>query len=203
MSGVPISFCGWLKVRLSEPWPGRCAVASILCGFGENVMKSKAWADSKLVIRVGRLRRRAECHGFEYFRHGTLSLYAALNTQTGEVLGKTAGKHTSAEFVAFLTELASGQPKRRKIHVIVDNLSAHKTEKVELFLQEHPQVKLHFTPTYASWLNQVELWFSKIERDVIARGVFCSVKDLAKKLMRYIRQYNRQAKPVKWTYKNT
>jgi len=124
-------------------------------------------------------------------------------TQTGQVLGKTASKHTSAEFVAFLTELASGQPKRREIHVIVDNLSAHKTEKVELFLQEHPQVKLHFTPTYSSWLNQVELWFSKIERDVIARGVFCSVKDLAKKLMRYIRQYNRQAKPIKWTYKNT
>ena len=87
--------------------------------------------------------------------------------------------------------------------MIVDNLSAHKTERGQLFLQEHPQVKLHFTPTYSSWLNQVELWFSKIERDVIARGVFISVKDLAKKIMRYIRRYNRQAKPVKWTYKNT
>jgi transposase len=130
-------------------------------------------------------------------------LYAALNTQTGEVLGKTTGRHTSAEFVAFLSELASGQPAARELHVIVDNLSAHKTEKVEHFLKEHPQVKLHFTPTYSSWLNQVELWFSKIERDVIARGVFSSVKDLAKKLMRYIRQYNRQAKPVKWTYKST
>src|SRR5690348_9102463 len=145
---------------------------------------------------------RAERHGFEYFRHGTLSLYAALNTQTGEVLGKTAGKHTSAEFVAFLAELTSGQPKKREIHVIVDNLSAHKTERVQLFLQEHPQVKLHFTPTYSSWLNQVELWFSKIERDVIARGVFSSVKDLARKIMRYIRRYNHQAKPVKWTYKS-
>lgn len=72
-----------------------------------------------------------------------------------------------------------------------------------LFLQEHPQVTLHFTPTYSSWLNQVELWFSKIERDVIARGVFSSIKDLAKKLMRYIRRYNRQAKPVKWIYKST
>jgi transposase len=146
---------------------------------------------------------RAERHGFEYFRHGTLSLYAALNTQTGEVLGKTTGRHTSAEFVAFLAKLASGQPKRREIHVIVDNLSAHKTERVELFLQQHPQVKLHFTPTYSSWLNQVELWFSKIERDVMARGGFSSLKDLAKKLLRYIRQYNRQARPVKWTYKNT
>ncbi len=64
----------------------------------------------------------------------------------------------------------------------------------------HPQVQFHFTPTYSSWLNQVELWFSKIERDVIARGVFKSVKDLAKKLLRYIRQYNRSAKPIKWKY---
>jgi len=173
--------------------------AVVFCVDEKTAIQALDRLDPVLPLSAGR----AECHGFEYFRHGTLSLYAALNTQTGEVLGKTAGKHTSAEFVAFLTELASGQPKRRKIHVIVDNLSAHKTEKVELFLQEHPQVKLHFTPTYSSWLNQVELWFSKIERDVIARGVFCSVKDLAKKLMRYIRQYNRQAKPVKWTYKST
>ena len=146
---------------------------------------------------------RAERHGFEYFRHGTLSLYAALNTQSGAVLGKTTAKHTSAEFVAFMAELESSQPKDKEIHVVIDNLSAHKTEKVELFLKEHPRVKLHFTPTYSSWLNQVECWFSKIERDVIARGVFSSVKDLAKKIMRYIRSYNRQAKPIKWTCKNT
>ena len=130
-------------------------------------------------------------------------MYAALNTRTGEVLGKTATRHTSAEFVAFLTELVTGQPPEREIHVVIDNLSAHKTERVQLFLQDHLQVQLHFIPTYSSWLNQVELWFSKIERDVIARGVFTSVKDLAKKLMRYIRRYNRQAKPVKWTYRNT
>jgi len=145
---------------------------------------------------------RAERHGFEYFRHGTLSLYAALNTQTGVAPGKTTGHHTSAEFVAFLAELVNGQPKSREIHAIVDNLSTHKTERVQLFLQEYPQVKLHFTPTCSSWLNQVELWFSKIERDVIARGVFTSVKNLAKKIMRSIRRYNRQAKPVKWTYKS-
>ena len=140
---------------------------------------------------------------FEYLRHGTLSLYAALNTQTGEVQGKTTSKHTRAEFVAFLAELVSAQPKKREIHVIVDNLSTHKTERVQFFLQQHAQVKLHFTPTYSPWLNHVELWFSKIERDVIARGVFTSVKDLAKKILRYVRHYNRQAKPVKWTYKST
>ena len=143
---------------------------------------------------------RAERHGFKYYRHGTLSLYAAFNTKTGEVLGKTAERHTSAEFVAFLTDIVTHQPKGKEIHVIADNLSAHKTKRVEEFLAQHPNVRMHFTKTYSSWLNQVELWFAKIERDVIARGVFTSVPDLKRKLMRYIRQYNKLAKPVKWKY---
>ena len=143
---------------------------------------------------------RAERHGFEYVRHGTLSLYAAFNTKTGEVLGKTATRHTSAEFVAFLTDIVAHQPRGKEIHVIADNLSAHKTKLVDVFLSEHPQVHMHFTPTYSSWLNQVELWFAKIERDVIARGVFTSVPDLKRKLMRYIRKYNEQPKSVKWKY---
>jgi transposase len=143
---------------------------------------------------------RAERHGFEYFRHGTLSLYAAFNTKTGEVLGKTAARHTSAEFTAFLADLVANQPQNQEIHVIADNLSAHKTQQVQTFLAEHPTVQMHFTPTYSSWLNQVELWFAKIERDVIARGVFTSVPDLKRKLMRYIRHYNKQPKPVKWKY---
>jgi transposase len=146
---------------------------------------------------------RAERHGFEYFRHGTLSLYAAFNTKTGEVLGKTAERHTSAEFVAFLTDIVANQPKGKEIHVIADNLSAHKTKLVDEFLAGHSSVRLHFTPTYSSWLNQVELWFAKIERDVIARGVFTSVADLRRKLMRYIRRYNAQARPVKWKYFDT
>ena len=87
--------------------------------------------------------------------------------------------------------------------MIADNLSAHKTKQVEQFLIEHANVHMHFTPTYSSWLNQVELWFGKIERDVIARGVFTSVPDLKRKLMRYIRQYNQQPKPVKWKYFDT
>jgi transposase len=173
--------------------------AVVFCVDEKTAIQALDRLDPVLPLSPGR----AERHGFEYFRHGTLSLYAALNTQTGAVLGKTTAKHTSAEFVAFLAELATNQPQDKEIHVVVDNLSAHKTERVELFLNEHPRVKMHFTPTYSSWLNQVECWFSKIERDVIARGVFSSVKDLAKKLMRYIRRYNRQAKPLKWTYKNT
>ena len=154
--------------------------------------------DPVLPLSPGRLER----HGFEYYRHGTLSLYAALNTRTGEVLGKTAAHHTSQEFVAFLADLVVHQRQGQELHVIVDNLSAHKTKHVEQFLAAHPQLQLHYTPTYASWLNQVENWFAKIERDVIARGVFTSVNDLARKLMRYIRHYNRAAKPLKWTYRN-
>jgi transposase len=143
---------------------------------------------------------RAERHGFEYFRHGTLSLYAALDIRTGQVIGKTAARHTSAEFVDFLRQVAGSCPANQEIHVIVDNLSAHKTQLVRSFLAEQPRLQLHYTPTYSSWLNQVEIWFSKIERDVIARGVFTSVNDLTRKIMRYIRLYAKRAQPIRWKY---
>ncbi len=173
--------------------------AAVFCVDEKTHIQALDRKDPVLPLSPGR----AERHGFEYFRHGTLSLYAAFNTKTGEVLGKTAQRHTSAEFVAFLTDIVANQPKGKEIHVIADNLSAHKTNQVADFLTEHPRVHLHFTPTYSSWLNQVELWFAKIERDVIARGVFTSVPDLKRKLMRYIRQYNKDAKPVKWKYFDT
>jgi transposase len=96
----------------------------------------------------------------------------------------------------------ASQPKRRAIHVIADNLSTHKTQAVRTFLIEHPHVQMHFTPTYSSWLNQVELWFAKIERDLLARGIFTSVPDLARKIRRYIRQYNKAPKPIRWSYRN-
>ena len=145
---------------------------------------------------------RAERHGFEYYRHGTLSLYAALNTTTGEIIGQTVARHTSAAFVEFLSDIVAAQPRRREIHVIVDNLAAHKTKGVQAFLDAHPRVHLHFTPTYASWLNQVELWFAKIERDLLARGIFSSIPDLARKIRRYIKRYNDNPKPIRWTYRN-
>ena len=143
---------------------------------------------------------RAERHGFEYRRHGTLSLYAALNTGTGEVIGKTAASHTSSEFVAFLQQLVASQPKGKEIHIIADNLSAHKTKLVQSFQEQHPLVHMHFTPTYSSWLNQIEIWFGQIQADVIKRGIFTSVKDLSRKLMTYIRHYNKRAVPFKWSY---
>lgn len=105
--------------------------------------------------------------------------------------------------MALLSDLDAHQPRRKEIHDIVDNLPAHKTKRVEQFFDEHPKVKLHFTPTYSSWLDQVELWFAKIERDVITRGVFPSVPGLKRKLKRYIRQYNNAPKPIKWKYADT
>jgi transposase len=143
---------------------------------------------------------RAERHGFEYYRHGTLSLYAALDVKTGHVHGMTAGRHTSQEFVAFLEGLVRRTRWAKGIHVVLDNLSAHKTKEVDRFLAEHPRVHFHFTPTYSSWLNQVELWFAKIQRDVIRRGVFTSVADLGNKLRKYIRAYSKSAQPFRWTY---
>jgi transposase len=145
---------------------------------------------------------RAERHGFEYYRHGTLSLFAALNTQTGEVVGQTVPRHTSTAFVEFLTNVVDGAPGTREIHVILDNLSTHKTQAVRAFLVAHPTVQLHFTPTYSSWLNQIELWFSKIERDLLTRGIFTSVADLARRIRTYIRHYNKAPKPIRWSYRN-
>src|SRR5881296_3543070 len=170
--------------------------AVVFCVDEKTAIQALDRKDPVLPLSPGR----AERHGFEYFRHGTLSLYAAFNTRTGKVLGKTAARHTSAEFVAFLSDIVVHQPRGKEIHVIADNLSAHKTAIVTEFLERHPRVHLHFTPTYSSWLNQIELWFGKIERDVIARGVFTSIPDLRRKLMKYIRHYNQAPKTVKWRY---
>lgn len=172
--------------------------AAVFCVDEKTAIQALDRLDPVLPLSPGR----AERHGFEYYRHGTLSLYAALETRTGLLIGKTAARHRSVEFVDFLGEVVATQPRGKKIHVIADNLSAHKTKQVQAFLADHPTVHLHFTPTYSSWLNQVELVFSKIERDVIARGIFSSVNDLARKLMRYIRLYNRDPRPVRWTHNN-
>ena len=174
------------------------AHAAVFCVDEKTAIQALDRKDRMLPLSPGR----AESHGFEYKRNGTLSLFAALNTATGEVLAKTAARHTSAQFVAFLADVVSSQARDKEIHVICDNVSSHKTPGVQAFLGEHANVTVHYTPTYSSWLNQVENWFSRIQRDVIARGVFTTVKDLDKKLMRYIRQYNKNPKPIKWKYDN-
>jgi transposase len=172
--------------------------AAVFCVDEKTAIQALDRFDPGLPLSPGR----AERHGFEYYRQGTLSLYAALNTKSGKVLGQTAAHHTTAEFVAFLGQIVALESKGREIHIIADNLSAHKTKRVAQFLAEHPKLHLHFTPTYSSWLNQVELCFARVEREVVARGVFSSVNDLARKLMRYIRPHNQHAAPIKWAYRD-
>ena len=170
--------------------------AAVFCVDEKSAIQALDRLDRRLPLSPGR----AEKHGFEYYRHGTLSLYAALNPKTGEVIGQTAARHTSQEFVAFLEEVVGTQPPEREVHVILDNFSTHKADLVKGFLVQHPNVNLHFTPTYSSWLNQVESWFSKLQRDVIDRGIFTSVADLKRKILRYIRLYQKAAKPFQWKY---
>src|SRR5438270_4626700 len=170
--------------------------AAVFCVDEKSAIQALDRLDPVLPLSPGR----AERHGFEYYRHGTLSLFAALDVKTGAVQGKTARRHTSAEFVDFLTGLVKKARWAKQIHIVLDNLSAHKTRTVREFLEDNPKVRFHFTPTYSSWLNQVEIWFAKIERDVIARGVFTSVADLSRKLMKYIRLYAKSANPFQWKY---
>jgi transposase len=170
--------------------------AAIFCVDEKTAIQALDRLDPRLPLSPGR----AERHGFEYYRHGTLSLYAALNTATGHVQGKTTARHTSSEFVAFLNQVVTSCPRKQEIHIILDNLSAHKTKLVQEFLEKNPRVKFHFTPTYSSWLNQVEIWFARIERDVITRGIFTSLTDLARKLRRYINAYSANARPIRWKY---
>ena len=126
--------------------------AAVFCVDEKSAIQALDQLDQRLPLSPGR----AERHGFEYYRHGTPSLYAALNPQTGEVIGQTAARHTSDEFVAFLEDVVATPPVEREVQVILDNFSAHKTNLVKQFLVEHGNVTLHFTPTYSSWLNQVE-----------------------------------------------
>jgi transposase len=137
---------------------------------------------------------------FEYRRHGTAVLFAGLNVHEGDVAGWVTDSTRSENFVGFLGDLVGQTPPGLELHCIVDNLSAHTTPLVEAFLIDHPHVQLHFTPTHASWLNQVELFFSILERRVLRRGEFDSVDHLADGVIAFIKDYNRRAAPFRWTY---
>ena len=139
-------------------------------------------------------------HTHDYKRNGTTSLYAAFNVATGEVIGKTTDRHRSKEFLTFLEHVESETPKDQDLHIILDNLSAHKTADVMKWVNARPRIHFHFTPTSASWLNAVEGWFAQLERRALYRGVFTSVKELNEEISRFIEVNNRElAKPFKWT----
>jgi transposase len=137
---------------------------------------------------------------FEYRRHGTAVLFAGLDVHDGGVAGWVTDSTRSENFVEFLGDLVAQTPTGLDLHCIVDNLKTHSTELVEHFLDQHPHVHLHFTPTHASWLNQVELFFSILERRLLRRGEFGSVDELADRVIAFIKDYNRRAAPFRWTY---
>ena len=132
-------------------------------------------------------------------RRGTCALYAALKTRSDEPAGKSSTRHTSAEFAAFLADIAAHQPNGKTTHVIADNLPTRKARALTELLAHHPDVHMHFTSTYASWLNQLERCLAEIERDMSASGSSAPV-DFKRKLMRYIRRGNQRPRPVKWKH---
>lgn len=137
---------------------------------------------------------------FEYKRHGTVALLAALLVHTGEIKGKVYERNSRVEFLDFLELVEAEIPADKQVHAILDNLQVHKTAEVVAWLEAHPRWHFHFTPTHASWLNQIELFFSILSRRLLRRGSFRSKEDLKEQLLSFIQRYNPSAKPFAWTY---
>ena len=135
----------------------------------------------------------------DYKRHGTSTLFAALNTLTGEVIGKCQQRHTHKEFLSFLKTVEKQTPKELELHLIVDNYATHKHEKVKTWLKRNKRVHLHFIPTSSSWLNLVERFFGLLTERQLRRGVFTSVKELEEAIMRFVKMHNENKKPFVWT----
>ena len=140
-----------------------------------------------------------ERRSFDYDRHGTIDLFAALNTATGKVISKLSAQHRAVDFRNFLDQIDRQTDPTLAIHVICDNFAAHKAPVVHRWLLAHPRFVLHFTPTYASWLNQVERWFAELQRRCLERGVFCSLDELTTTLEKWIKLWNEGARPFTWT----
>ena len=137
---------------------------------------------------------------FEYKRNGTAVLFAALDVHDGGVAGWVTDSTRSENFVDFLGDLVGQTPEGLDLHCIVDNLSRTRPTGSRPSWQHNPHVHLHYTPTHASWLNQVELFFSILERRLLRRGEFASVDELADRIIAFIKDYNRRAAPFRWTY---
>ena len=141
---------------------------------------------------------KAERRTHDYVRHGTTSLFAALEIATGEVTGICKPRHRHQEFLVFLRHVARAYPDQ-ELHLIMDNYATHKHPKVKAWLAANPRVHVHFTPTSGSWLNLVEVWFGIIERQAIHRGTFPSVRDLMIKIRAFINGWNDRCQPFVWT----
>jgi len=135
----------------------------------------------------------------DYFRHGVLTLFAALDVITGGVISQCKPRHRHQEFLSFLRHLDANTPADLALHLILDNYATHKHPRVKAWLARHPRLHLHFTPTYSSWLNQVERWFGLITQQAIRRGSFRNVRELVAKIEHYVKHYNEHKRPFVWT----
>lgn len=134
-----------------------------------------------------------------YIRHGTLDLFAALNIATGEVIAQTKARHRAKDFVAFLRTIDKAVEPELEVHVILDNLATHKAPQVKRWLVRNPRFRLHFTPTYSSWLNLVERFFALLTEEALARGSHTSIPALRKAIIEYVDVHNEEGKPFVWT----
>jgi putative transposase len=135
----------------------------------------------------------------DYVRHGTTTLFAALDLASGQVLTQCKRRHRHQEFLQFLRHIEASVPAQLEVHLVVDNYGTHKHPKVRRWLAARPRFHVHYTPTYASWLNQVEIWFNLITQRAIRRGTFKSVRELVAKIEAFVQHYNRRCHPFSWT----
>jgi transposase len=148
-----------------------------------------------LPLDIGQPERRTH----NYIRNGTLDLFAALNVATGEVLARCKHQHRAQDFVAFLREIEASVAPALEVHVVLDNLSAHRAPAVHRWLLRHPRVQFHFTPTYASWLNLVERFFGLLTEKALTRGSHTSIPQLREAILAYVDAHNEHRKPFRWT----
>jgi transposase len=169
--------------------------ALVLCVDEKTQIQALDRSQPLLPLRPGQAERRTH----DYMRHGTTSLFAALNVKTGTVIGECHRRHRSLEFRKFLTTLDEAVPPALDVHVILDNYSTHKTPTIRRWLAKRPRYHLHFTPTYASWLNLVERWFAALTEKQLRRGVHRSTRQLEAAITQYLTVSNAQPKPFVWT----
>src|ERR1700751_387784 len=169
--------------------------ALVLCVDEKSQIQALSRSQPVLPMRSGQLERRTH----DYKRHGVTSLFAALDIATGNVLGKGYHRHRSLEFLDFLRQIDSAVPVDLDIHPVLDNYGTHKTAPIRQWLQKRPRYHLHFTPTHASWLNQVERWFALLTQRQIKRGSHRSVQELETAIREFIAAHNQQPQPFRWT----
>jgi transposase len=169
--------------------------ALVLCVDEKSQIQALSRTQPVLPMRVGQLERRTH----DYTRHGVTSLFAALDIATGTILGKCYRRHRSIEFLDFLKKIDAAVPADLDVHLVLDNYGTHKTALVRGWLLKRPRYHLHFTPTHASWLNQVERWFALLTERQIKRGSHSSVQELENAIREFIKLHNQQPKPFRWT----